>query len=215
MTLPCLVVAWLGGAYLESILQAPARILGLALPLFLAVSLLWWRETRVRLGAACGLFLLLGALRYTAAVPTFDQDDPAYYNDQGTVTMTGVVVEVPDVRDRYVNLKVLVEGLDVDGEYCEVVMEGNRVASHANPHWPGLSPHGRQAKTRYLLSTQTAAAVQFWDLLEIPRQLGYLTCQPPPAPHPTGITGIDLLQERANSARIDRDAGDREDHGYC
>jgi competence protein ComEC len=120
MTLPCLVVAWLGGVYLQSVLQAPAWMLWLAFPLPLAIVALWWRETRVRLGAACGLFLLLGALRYTAAVPTFDQDDLAYYNDQGAVTVTGVVVEAPDVRDRYVNLKVSARLLQIDGETRDV-----------------------------------------------------------------------------------------------
>jgi competence protein ComEC len=120
MTLPCLVVAWLGGVYLQSMLQAPAWSLGLALPLPIAVVALWWREGRVRLAASCCLFLLLGALRYNAAVPTFDQDDLGYYNDQGAVTVTGVVVEAPDVRGRYVNLKVSARSVEIDGETRDV-----------------------------------------------------------------------------------------------
>jgi competence protein ComEC len=120
MTLPCLVIAWLGGLYLQSVLQAPTWVIALALPLFLAVALLWWREGRVRLGASYCLFLLLGALRYTAAVPTFDENHLANYNDQGTATTTGIVVEAPDVRDRYVNLKVSVQRLEMNGEAHEV-----------------------------------------------------------------------------------------------
>jgi competence protein ComEC len=120
MTLPCLVVAWLGGIYVQSVLQSPAWILALALPLFLAIALLWWREGRMRLGASCCVFLLLGALRYTAAVPAFDENHLAYYNDQGTVTVTGVVVEAPDVRDRYVNLKLSARLVEIDGESHQV-----------------------------------------------------------------------------------------------
>jgi competence protein ComEC len=120
MTLLCLVVAWLGGVYLQSVLQAPAWVLGLVLPFFVAVALLWWREWPVRLGASCCLFLLLGALRYDAAIPTFNETHLAYYDDQGTATITGVVVEAPDVRDRYVNLKVSARFLEIDGEKREV-----------------------------------------------------------------------------------------------
>jgi competence protein ComEC len=115
MTLPYLVVAWLSGVYLQSLLQAPAWILGLAFPFFLAVALIWWREWPVRLGASCALFLLLGALRYTAALPRLDEGDLPYYNDGGTTTITGFVVEAPDVRDRYVNLKVSARDLEIDG----------------------------------------------------------------------------------------------------
>jgi competence protein ComEC len=120
MTLPVLVVAWLGGIYGQSLLQAPAWILGLSLPLPVAVVGLWWREWRVRLSASCALFLVLGALRYTAAIPTFDEGHLAFHNDQGTATITGVVVEAPDVRDRYVNLKVSVQRLEIDGGSHEV-----------------------------------------------------------------------------------------------
>ncbi len=120
MTLPVLVVAWLGGIYGQSLLHAPAWILWLSLPLPMAVVVLWWRERPVRFSASCALFLLLGALRYTAAIPTFDERHLAYYNDQGTATITGVVIEAPDVRDRYVNLKVSVHRLEIDGGSHEV-----------------------------------------------------------------------------------------------
>jgi competence protein ComEC len=120
MTLPFLVVAWLGGIYLQSLLQTPAWMLWLSLPLPIAIAALWWREWPVRFGASCALFLLLGALRYTASIPTFDQGRLAHYNDQGTATITGIVVEAPDVRDRYVNLKVSVQRLEISGEKHEV-----------------------------------------------------------------------------------------------
>jgi competence protein ComEC len=120
MTLPYLVVAWLSGIYLQSVLSPPAWVVGLATPLLVAIILLWWREGRVRLGASCVLLLLLGALRYASSLPTLDEGHLAYYNGTDITTVTGVVVEAPDVRDRYVNLKISARLLDIDGQEREV-----------------------------------------------------------------------------------------------
>lgn len=122
MTVLYLAVSWLTGIYLASFLQAPGWALQLAVASPLAITLLWWPDRRVRVGASCALFLLLGALRYQAATPSFDEGDLAYYNGRGQVTVTGVVVEQPDVRERYVNLRMASghleladEGRDVSG----------------------------------------------------------------------------------------------------
>ncbi len=106
MTLPLLAVAWLCGIYLASFLEVPRAILCLATVLPLAITLFWWREPRIRLGAASALFLVLGALRYQMALPTFDESHLAHYNGRGNVVVTGVVVEEPVVHESYVNLKV-------------------------------------------------------------------------------------------------------------
>ena len=116
MTLSYLVFAWLGGIYLESVLRLPVWILWLAAPLLVAILLLWWREWRVRLGAACALLALLGALRYETSLPSFDADTLAYYNGAGEASVFGIVAEEPDVRDRYVNLKVSAGYLESGGQ---------------------------------------------------------------------------------------------------
>jgi hypothetical protein len=90
MTLPLLVLTWLGGIYFQSVASLPVWALGLGTPLARAIILLWWREGRVRLAASCCLFLLLGALRFAAAIPGFDESHLAYYNGQGEVTLTGM-----------------------------------------------------------------------------------------------------------------------------
>ncbi len=116
MTLPLLAVAWLCGIYLASLLQVPRVLLCLATIIPLAMTLFWWREPRVRLGAASALFLVLGSLRYEMALPSFDESHLAYYNGCDDVTVTGVVVEEPIVHDRYVNLTVTSRALDLDYE---------------------------------------------------------------------------------------------------
>jgi competence protein ComEC len=120
MTLPLLAIAWLSGIYLASLLEVPPPILFLLAILPLAVSLLWWREPRVRLGAASALFLVLGALRYEMALPTFHETHLAYYNGSGQVAVTGVVVEEPDIRGRYVNLTVASRALELEDQRRDV-----------------------------------------------------------------------------------------------
>jgi competence protein ComEC len=70
----------------------------------------------MRLSGACALAMLLGALRYQAAVP--DLNDPgaaAHYNDRGWVTVEGIVQAYPDVRDTWTNLRLESETIEADG----------------------------------------------------------------------------------------------------
>ncbi len=58
----------------------------------------WWLLLVVGVG--------LGGARYISAVPVLDAAHIAFYNDGETVTLTGLVVDEPDVRDEFVNLRV-------------------------------------------------------------------------------------------------------------
>ncbi|MEJ2558891.1 MAG: DUF4131 domain-containing protein [Anaerolineae bacterium] len=106
MTLITLGLAWLAGIALARWLEPPLPTLGLlALPP-LAALFLWRQEPGPRLAAACALALLAGGVRTLWATPHFGPDDLATYNDQGQVTLAGVVVAEPDVRDTYQNLRL-------------------------------------------------------------------------------------------------------------
>ena len=94
MPLVSLSIAWLAGIALASRLRPPATLLALLALLPLAVFFLWRDDRRVRLAAACGLFLLLGAGRFLLSVPHFDAGDLSTYNDQAWVTLQGTVVSV-------------------------------------------------------------------------------------------------------------------------
>jgi competence protein ComEC len=119
VTLLYLGIAWLAGIFLSSLLNLPALFLALVglVPL---VNLVLWRENpRVRLASLCALALLLGAWRYSSAVPHFDEGSLAHYNEQGWVKLTGVVSGEPDVRDTYTNLRVAAGSLALgDQEYA-------------------------------------------------------------------------------------------------
>ena len=115
MPLVYLSTAWLIGIALASFLQPLnlplGSLLALAAILPLAALLLWRDERRIRLLSACALFLLLGAGRYLLALPHFDANDLAHYNDKGWVTLQGVVVGEPDMRGTYANLRLRAENL--------------------------------------------------------------------------------------------------------
>ncbi|MCC6500448.1 MAG: ComEC/Rec2 family competence protein [Anaerolineales bacterium] len=62
--------------------------------------------------------LFLGALRYQLSVPNFDAFHIAFYNDRNyDLLITGYLVEPPDYRDAYTNLRIKVTNVDTgDGD---------------------------------------------------------------------------------------------------
>jgi hypothetical protein len=60
----------------------------------------------------------LGAVRYQMSVPRFDAFHIAFYNDREyDLLITGTLVEAPDYRDNYTNLRVQVKAVDTgDGD---------------------------------------------------------------------------------------------------
>lgn len=111
------VVAWLGGLVIAHHWLVPLGVPPAPLALLSIIPLvalpLWWQDRSVRLGAACALALLAGALRYQWAMP--DLRDPglvAHHNESGWVTMEGVVAEYPDRRDTCTHLTLEVDALE-------------------------------------------------------------------------------------------------------
>src|SRR5688572_24027237 len=62
--------------------------------------------------------LFLGAARYQLSVPNFDAFHIAFYNDRDyELLITGTLIEPPDYRDNYTNLRVSVKAVDTgDGD---------------------------------------------------------------------------------------------------
>jgi hypothetical protein len=58
------------------------------------------------------IFGICGALWFTIRLPYFDQNSLSTYNGIGVVTIEGVIVGPPDVRDTYINLRVNADRLD-------------------------------------------------------------------------------------------------------
>jgi competence protein ComEC len=109
-------ISWMLGIWAAKRLGAPLASWGILSFLPLSIAWMWRRTPRVRRAAVCGLFVCLGGLRYVLALPRVDEHSVAVHNDKGRVALTGVVVGEPDVRDRYVNLRVRAEELAGGGE---------------------------------------------------------------------------------------------------
>ena len=121
MTLVYLSTAWLIGIAAAHYVHPPLPLIGLLAILPLAGLLLWRDDPDARRIAACGLFLLLGSVRYTLSLP--DLADPGHiaaYTDQGWVTVWGRVVGEPDVRDTYTNLRLAVDRVEIEGQELQV-----------------------------------------------------------------------------------------------
>ena len=62
---------------------------------------------------ACLLFLFLGAARYQATIPQPDVRQIDWFNDRKyDLLVTGTLVDPPDYRDRYTNLRLRVQAID-------------------------------------------------------------------------------------------------------
>jgi hypothetical protein len=133
MTLISISTAWLTGiatAHYSSPPLAPsaalrAGLIGLVAALPVAGLILWRDDRKVRRTAACGLFLLLGSLRYTLSLPALsDLSHIAAHRDQGKVTLGGRVVGGPGVRDTYTNLRLTVDRVRIeDEEHWAITLE--------------------------------------------------------------------------------------------
>jgi competence protein ComEC len=117
MTLIHLSTAWLIGIAAARYANLPLELIGLLAILPVAALILWKDDAKVRRIAACGLFLLLGSLRYTLSLPNLsDPGHIAAYRDQDEVILRGRVAAEPDVRDTYTNLRLAVDQVRIEGE---------------------------------------------------------------------------------------------------
>jgi len=135
MQLVYLVAAWLAGIALAQLVSAPLWLWGIGGSLTLVGLILARRSFGWRLVFGCVLLFIMGAARLTLAVPQFDEDDLATYNDQGFLTLEGLIVDAPEVRDTSINLRVRAEMMTLsDGEQRAVkglvLVEAPRVETY-------------------------------------------------------------------------------------
>jgi competence protein ComEC len=120
MTFVYLATGWLLGIVLAAHFQPSLSLLAALTPLPVAGLILRRHDPHHRLVAGAVLFTLLGAARYTAAVPAFDATHISTYAGARDVVLEGVVATEPDVRDRYTNLRVAARRLQTDGAWRDV-----------------------------------------------------------------------------------------------
>jgi hypothetical protein len=81
--------------------------------------------------------LFLGAARYQLSVPNFDAFHIAFYNDRDyDLLITGTLIEPPDYRDNYTNLRVSVKAVDTgDGNLSASGIILVRVSNNQTFHY--------------------------------------------------------------------------------
>ncbi len=117
-------IGWLIGISLAPALSQPWWAWLALSGLGLVAAVLTRRDLRWRNLAIAIVMLGLGAARWVWAQPTFDESFIATYNDTGEVALEGVVVDEPDVRDTYMNLRVEVDSLQFKDAESSIPVHG-------------------------------------------------------------------------------------------
>ncbi|MBI4786909.1 MAG: ComEC/Rec2 family competence protein [Chloroflexi bacterium] len=120
MLLVYLAAAWVAGITVASLIPLPQALWGLWLALPAGLLAIWRHDSILRRVHVCFLLFVLAALRYTVALPHFDERSLASFNDRGATTLVGIVTEPPDVRDRTLNLRVSITQIRVDQAWRDV-----------------------------------------------------------------------------------------------
>lgn len=115
-------ISWLAGIALAATIGLDLSTWSIAAFLSLAAAVGFYRrDPRTALALACLCAFAAGAARAVVAQPVLDAGHIAQYNDTPrAVTITGTVVEPPDIRDRSINLRVAVDEITLhDGDSAE------------------------------------------------------------------------------------------------
>jgi hypothetical protein len=89
----------------------------------------------VQTWAILSLALIVSVFRLAFFQPVFDENHIAFYNDQSApAKITGLVVDEPEIRDNYINLRVQVETI----EYKEVSQPVQGLLLVRAPRYPAL-----------------------------------------------------------------------------
>ncbi len=112
MSIIFLGIAWLAGIWLASVVELGFwtwMAIGTG-SIFSAVFLR--RQVPAGMWLAMLGVLCLGAARFVSAAPVIDENHIAYYNGREDVSVTGVVVDEPEIWDRFIQLKVKSETIE-------------------------------------------------------------------------------------------------------
>jgi len=113
--------AWVAGIFLGSKISLPLLALALGLIPFALIPFLRGHKRTLIVAGLCLLALLGGGLHFSSSLPPTDEHSLCYYNDTGIVEIQGMVVEEPEIRDRYCLLTFSAGEIIVDGKREEIL----------------------------------------------------------------------------------------------
>ncbi len=126
-------VAWMIGIALARWLELPWPVAVIfALPA-LGALFLYRQNSHAKIWAITVLVLAAGLFRLAFFQPSFDKTHIAYYNDNpDPVTITGRVIDEPDIRDYYINLRLQTESID----YGDTIQPAEGLVLVRAPRYP-------------------------------------------------------------------------------
>jgi competence protein ComEC len=120
VTLIYLGCAWVAGIFLGARFNPPLALISIGvIPLFLLFRMRQNRKVVV-VASLCLFAFFGGALYFQSSQPNINEEHLAFYNDQGTVVMKGVVSDQPELRDRTIHLRLSAKAIELDGGWREV-----------------------------------------------------------------------------------------------
>jgi competence protein ComEC len=122
MFLICLSISWIAGIVTGLNFDLPAALVLTGL-IPLPLLLLRRYQKHVILAGLCIVSFFCASICAQACLPQNDPASLSYYNDTGKVTVTGIISDDPDIRDKNTRLFVSVSLVEIDGESIEV--DGN------------------------------------------------------------------------------------------
>lgn len=122
MLLIYFAVAWALGIVAASLILLPIELWAWWLVLPIGLLVIWRRDSILRLVHICLLIFLLGAMRYTIALPPSEwkATDLAFYNERGSMLLIGDVIDSPEQRDRTTHIRLAVTRVRADNVWHDV-----------------------------------------------------------------------------------------------
>ncbi len=120
MILIYLTAAWVVGIICAALLALPTMAWLVLLVLPVGYLVIWWNDPNLRRVHFIFLALLLGALRYQLLLPAPSDLALAQFNERGSASLIGIVVDEPDQRDAYTDLRLNVTKISSGGGWQSV-----------------------------------------------------------------------------------------------
>ncbi|MEJ2605939.1 MAG: ComEC family competence protein [Anaerolineales bacterium] len=126
-------MAWLAGIGISRAVSIDSTEWSILAGISLAALLLFRRNPLSQVMFSLSLFFSLGGLRYVTSLPRIDANHVASHNDRGLpVTIEGIIVASPDLRDTYTGLKIEAQRIQtLDGEQTRVI--SGRLLAYVSP----------------------------------------------------------------------------------
>ncbi|MEW6141557.1 MAG: DNA internalization-related competence protein ComEC/Rec2 [Chloroflexota bacterium] len=115
MLLIYLSLAFLAGIFLGSLFNLPALYLAIGVIPLIPIVFFRHRWKQLLSVSLCLFALLGGMVRYPASLPTINENHLAYYNDRGTVTVTGMVISDPEQGNRATTIRISAQSVRAEG----------------------------------------------------------------------------------------------------